>query len=381
MKESKAILDIGSSSVVALVGEHGANGTFKLIGKGDVSYAGFQNAEFLEPDSLKLVIATAISNAEVTADCKITDVYVGVPAEFCACETKSINLKFPKVKKVTQFDIDNIFRTGNTYGSDPEYSVINKSVIYYDIDSSKRVIYAVGERAKSLTGNVSYILAKKSFINLFRQIFSDLRVNLRGFISENLAESLYLFDESIRDKYALLVDVGYITSAVSLCRGNALLYLNSFSLGGGYITGDLSECLHISFSEAERLKHSVTLGWKPSQSDSYEIAGDETMQSYSAKATNEIIEDRIEMICEYIQRCLSACEYDLPDFIPVYITGGGLNFIKGVKHFLQDKLKRNIVLISPNHPNVSRPDYSSEIGMLNIILNYDYMLSAMLESN
>jgi cell division ATPase FtsA len=33
MKESTAILDIGSSTVVALVGEHGVNGTFKVCGK------------------------------------------------------------------------------------------------------------------------------------------------------------------------------------------------------------------------------------------------------------------------------------------------------------------------------------------------------------
>ena len=47
MKESTAIIDIGSSTIVALVGEHGVNGTFRILGKGDVSYAGFQNSEFL----------------------------------------------------------------------------------------------------------------------------------------------------------------------------------------------------------------------------------------------------------------------------------------------------------------------------------------------
>ena len=133
MKESTAILDIGSSTIVSLVGEHGANGTFKICGKGDISYAGFQGAEFLEPESLKLVIGTSISNAEITSDSKITKIYVGVPGEFCSCVTKSVDLKFPKAKKVTQFDVDNIFRTGNTFESDPVFTVINKSVIYYDI--------------------------------------------------------------------------------------------------------------------------------------------------------------------------------------------------------------------------------------------------------
>ena len=163
MKESTAILDIGSSTVVALVGEHGVNGTFKVCGKGDVSYAGFQNAEFLEPESLKLVIGSAISNAEITSETKITEIYVGVPGEFCACVTKAINLKFPKVKKITDFDVDNIFKTGNTFAGDPNYQLINKSVIYFDIDGTNRVIDPIGVKAKSVTGHVSYILALKSF--------------------------------------------------------------------------------------------------------------------------------------------------------------------------------------------------------------------------
>ncbi len=379
MKESTAILDIGSSTVVALVGEHGVNGTFKICGKGDISYAGFQNSEFLEPESLKLVIGTAISNAEITSDSKITEVYVGVPGEFCSCVTKSVNLKFPKVKKITQFDVDNIYKTGNTFETDPEFTVINKSVVYYEVDSMKRVIDPVSLKAKSITGNISYILAQREFIKIIKKICSDLRIEIKGFISANLAECLYLFEPSVRDKYALLVDVGYITTSVALCRGNALLYLSSFSLGGGYITSDLSECLHISFSEAERLKHKVVLGWNASQSDTYEIEGDEIIQTYSAKATNEIVSDRIEMICEYIQKCLDNCAYDLPDFLQINVTGGGFNFIRGVKSVLSKKLKRNIAIISPNLPNVNRPDYSSEVGLLNMVLNYEYMLEAILE--
>lgn len=379
MKESTAILDIGSSTVVALVGEHGVNGTFKICGKGDISYAGFQNSEFLEPESLKLVIGTAISNAEITSDSKITEVYVGVPGEFCSCVTKSVNLKFPKVKKITQFDVDNIYKTGNTFETDPEFTVINKSVIYYEVDNMKRVIDPVSLKAKSVTGNISYILAQREFIKIIKKICSDLRIEIKGFISANLAECLYLFEPSVRDKYALLVDVGYITTSVALCRGNALLYLSSFSLGGGYITSDLSECLHISFSEAERLKHKVVLGWNASQSDTYEIEGDEIIQTYSAKATNEIVSDRIEMICEYIQKCLDNCAYDLPDFLQINVTGGGFNFIRGVKSVLSKKLKRNIAIIAPNLPNVNRPDYSSEVGLLNMVLNYEYMLEAILE--
>ena len=99
MKESTAVIDIGSSTIVTLVGEIGVNNTFKILGKGEIAYAGFQNAEFLEPESLKYALAQSISNAEITSETKITNVYIGVPGEFSSCVTKSVNLSFPKVKK------------------------------------------------------------------------------------------------------------------------------------------------------------------------------------------------------------------------------------------------------------------------------------------
>ncbi len=374
MKESTAIIDIGSSTIVSLIGENGVNDTFKILGKGEIAYAGFQNSEFLEPESLKYAIAQSISNAEITSDTKVTNVYIGVPGEFSGCVTKTVNLTFPKSKKVTKFDIDNIFKTGNTFAEDKNYTVINNSVVYYEIDAVRRVIDPINMKAKSITGFVSYILAERSFVDFIKSIFKELKINILGFLSSSLAECLYLFEPQVRDKYVLLVDVGYITTNVILSRGNALLYLNSFSMGGGYLTSDLSQCLKISFNEAERLKHKIVLGWTPKAADTYEVEGDEVMQSYSAKATNEIVSDRVEMICDYILKCLERCPFDLPEFLPVYFVGGGFNFIHGIKTIISKKLNRRIELISSIHNKDIRPYDASEEGLLNMVLNYGYML-------
>ncbi len=380
MKNAVAILDVGSTSLLTLVGEQGTNNTFNVSGKGEIFYAGFQNAEFLEPESLKLVVANSVSNAELSCDKKIYEIYVGVPGEFCSCVTKSINLTFPKPKKITAFDVSNIFDTGNDFDGDPMFKVINKSVIYYEIDGMRRVIDPVGIKAKSVTGVVSYVLARKSFIGLFKSIFAELKIIVKGFICSNLAEALYLFDPKVRDKYSILVDVGYITTNVALVRGNGLLFLNSFSMGGGYITADLAECLKTSFNDAEKLKHKLVLGWKAGARDFYEIEGGSgNIQTYSASATNEISIDRIEMICDYIQKCLDNCIYDLPEFLPVNITGGGFNYIRGIKTIISNKLKRKVNLIAPNYPNINGPDFSSEVGLLYLVLQNESLTESMLE--
>ena len=79
MKDQVAIIDLGSSAIVTLIGECGVNETLNITGKGEISYAGFQNSEFLEPENLKFAIASSISNAEELSETKITEIYVGVP--------------------------------------------------------------------------------------------------------------------------------------------------------------------------------------------------------------------------------------------------------------------------------------------------------------
>ncbi len=372
------IIDIGSSEVVVLIGEMGVNRNLNILGKGEVYYAGFQNSEFLEPENLKFVIASAISNAEDMAETKVSEIYVGVPGEFSTAINKNIDLSFPRTKKVSNFDVQNIFKTGNNF-KDEEFETVNQSVIYYEIDGKDRVIDPVGLKCQKLRGNISYILARREFINLMKSIFYELRIEIKGFISSVLAECLYLFPPEIRDKYVLLADVGYITTSVALARGNGLLHLSSFSLGGGYITADLAECLKIPFSEAKRLKHKVVLAWNPTDKDTYIVEGTETFSSYSAKATNEIVKDRVEMICDYIKKCIDYSRYSIPNFLPLYITGGGIISMRGARGIISKRVGRQVIKANSQNLQKVREYNSSEEGLLYMTLECEDMLESMIK--
>ena len=352
MKNAVAIIDFGSSKITTLVGEMGVNNTLNIYGKGEVSYAGFQNSRFLEPEELMSNVKSSIFRAETVSHIKITEIYVGIPGEFTAVISKTVSFNYPRAKKITYFDINSIFRTGNTFEREVNYSLINKSVIYYELDDMQRVIDPIEMKSKTLVGNVSYVHALKYFVEHIGNIFSKLKISVKGYISSILAESLYLFDEKQRNGYSIILDVGYLTTSVGIVQGNGLLMLKSFSLGGAYISSDLSQCLRISFEEAELLKEKLAISWVPSQQDNYIINLGSKLKNYSAKATNEIAFDRIEVMCKYIEKCIEESGYKLPNTIPVYLTGGGISQIKGIKGLLAQKLKRPVLV--PNMANGHR---------------------------
>ena len=140
-------------------------------------------------------------------------------------------------------------------------------------------------------------------------------------------------------------------------------------MGGGHITGDLYQVLKIPFGEAESIKRKLVLNWQAHENDTYEVMGKEFINTYSAKAVNEIAEARIEVIANYIQKCIDKCEYEFPDYLPLYVTGGGLCYIKGIKDLLSKKLGRKVEIVAPGLAQNNRPDYSSEISLLDVALS------------
>ncbi len=111
------------------------------------------------------------------------------------------------------------------------------------------------------------------------------------------------------------------------------------------------------------------LGWNAGDNDTYEVEGEEFIKTYPAKISNEIVMARVEMICDYISKCLDKCAYDLPDFLPIYITGGGMTSIRGIVNVMSKKLGRQIVQQGSKNFKSTKPFDTSEEGLLYIVLN------------
>ena len=215
---------------------------------------------------------------------------------------------------------------------------------------------------------MSFLFAEKSFLDIVNKALQKCGITNVSYVCSAYAQSLYLFDDEQRDRYALLVDCGYITTSVSLARGRGVLNLSSFSLGGGHISADLSNCLKIPFSSAEALNKKIVLCIEPTNNDMYDLFVEGEVIPISMKVANAIVESRIEVIAKGIQKCFNAWQYNFPDFIPVYLTGGGLSFMKGAKDLLAKILGKNVEVVSLPYSQLNKTNYSSSMAVLNYAL-------------
>ena len=366
IKNLVSIIDFGSSKITVLAGVGDVNGSFKLLASADSEYDGFSKGEFLNPNELQSAIAEGLNSVERELQCKINNVYIGVPAEFCYVYDAMLTKVFNKKTKITAKIIDQLFledKEENLYSS---HTIINKAPLFYIVNDDNRTNDPVGLIVNKLQVRTSYVLVENKFKLLVSGVIESLGIKHYDYISNTLAESVYLIDEHKRNEGSIVVDCGHITTSVALVLGAGLKELKSFSLGGGYITADIARLLDVDYEEAEELKRQAIISLKPSGADFYETS---TGKKFSVKTINEIILNRVDKIVGLIRKCIDGFAMNLPEYIPISLTGGGLNYIQGINDYFRRAFNRKVEFVAPKALLYRKPDLSSSICLLNMAIN------------
>ena len=361
-KKNVAVLDFGSSKISILVGHKGVNNAFKIVASSESEYAGFMGGEFLEPNLLTQNVKDALKDLYEKYPYKISKLYIGVPAEFCYNLEKDLSLNLNKRKKITQNTLLKLFCSADNVISST-HTVINKSPIYYILDDTK-TNNPIDCFASSITARTCFILVENQFLHLISSVMNEVRIRDFEFLSDILAQGVYMLPETERENGAVLVDCGYLTTCVAQFMGEGITDLKSFSMGGGLITSDISEILNLPFNIAEQVKRKLILTLKPTGLDYYEVYNSNEIEKISAKDANNIALARLDVIAENIQKCLDMFLIKPNEFAPIYLTGGGISYLKGIKHFLSEALGRKIEILTPCL-QYDLPDLSSVLCLLN----------------
>lgn len=368
-KKNIAVMDFGSNHITVLIGERGVNGTFDVRGYAESSYAGFLNGEILEPENLSEALCTAINTAQNNARVKITDLYIGVPGEFSLNEVKSVSKDYGKSKKITTREIEELFLMGDDFGASPTHIVINRSPVCFELDNGERVIDPKGESTTILSATLSFMLAERTFVGTVLQAVGGMNIPYVDFISEPLAECMYLLSPEERDNSAILIDCGYLSTTVSVVVGDGLVCMRSFALGGGHIVADICEMLSVPFPVAVEIKKKALLAGKPSETEQLTVECGGKSWTVSALAVYQIVERKLGQIAKMINKSLSSCEYERPQNIRLNLTGGGISYIKGVREKLFELLGKDVIVREPKIPLMNEPRKSAVLGLLDLALN------------
>lgn len=364
-KKQVAVLDVGSSKVTAVVAERGINKTFIIKARYDFKYEGFLDGAFLDIEELKTVIIKATEFIKKSM-AEFTTLYVGVPGEFTDIFIKESQISFSKKKKITEEDVDLLYESAFVLPSQ-KYSLINRSAMLYELSDFRRLANPVGEVSEILKGKLSFVLCSNYFTEVIKSAVNVVKPVETEFVSVALAEAMYLLSCDARDRIAIIVDVGYISSTFTLIQGDGILFQNSFAYGGGFITASIAEALGVDFDVAEDLKRKVNLC--KISSNNYELVEGEDGKLYNAEEIRKIMCSSLDVLCENLSASIDKSGYVIPEYVPVLITGGGISYLRGAIERVSDRLCSTVSVIAPQVPLMDKPTESSVLSILDLIFS------------
>lgn len=365
-RKQVVIIDVGSSKITAVVGERGINKTFLIKGNYSFEYDGFENGVFFNVEGLKRVLFAAADAIKKATRGTIDTVYVGVPGEFTQVIVKDSQISFAKKKKINEQDVDSLFDAAFVMKS-TKYTLINRSAILYELGDFRRLANPVGAVSEILKGKLSFILCSNYFIEAIRPALTAAGFNKVECVSCALAEALYVIEAETRDRIAVLCDIGYITTTLSIIQGDGILYQKSFTYGGGYITAALTEKFDLEFGVAEKLKRKVNLSCQTTSS-AFDLIDGEDGEYYSIDEVKNTVKSSLDALCEEISIALDESGYILPDYVTLMVTGGGIAHIRGAKEHVSGRLNTIVEIVAPNVPLMDNPTDSSVLSLLDIAL-------------
>lgn len=362
-KKQVAVIDVGSSKITALVGERGVNKTFLIKARKDFPYEGFADGEFFDVAEVKKILYSAREFITNSIKRRAFKVYVGVPGAFTKVTVKNSQISFSSKKRITVEDVDSLFDAAFVPASS-KYSLINRSAIVYELDDYRRLANPVGASSEVLKGTLSFVQCSVYFIETVKNTLLASGIDEVECVSVALAEAMYLLEPDVRDRTAMLLDVGYISSTFSLVQGDGLLFQRSFPFGGGYLTAALTQKFQIDFDVAEELKRAVNLG--ALESGNGELISCSDGSFFNSGEARAVVKETLDSLCEEIEKCIEESGYTIPEYVPLFITGGGISGLRGSKEHVAGRTGANVEIVAPKVPLMDRPSESSSLSLLDL---------------
>lgn len=260
MKSMAAAIEFGTSKIVTLVGEGNGSGPAQLLGFGVVPYDGYSDGHWNASDEeVEQAIMKSVREAELSSGREIKEIYVGVPGDFIHLEQNEVVLDLESERRITPEDVDDVMNLALDYKNQREGVIIHRSPAWFTVDD-RRTMEPAGLKGQVIRCMASFVVADPTFLEDMQARMEQQDIHISGYLSPALGEALLLVPPEERDKVAVLVDVGYLTTEVLFIQGDALIRYKVLPMGGGHLAADLAMELGITMDMAEELKRKYTFG-------------------------------------------------------------------------------------------------------------------------
>ena len=364
-------LDIGTSKVVAIVGNKNEEGDIEIVGIGSHQSRGLKRGVVVNIEITMQAIQRAVEEAELMAGCRIHSVFAGIAGSHIR-SMNSHGIVAVREREVVQADLERVLDAGQAVAIPADQRILHVIPQEYVIDNQEGVKEPLGMSGVRLEAKVHLVTCAVNAHQNIEKCVKRCGLEVDEVILEQLASSYAVLTEDEKELGVCLVDIGGGTTDIAIFTGGAIRHTAVIPIAGDQVTNDIAMALRTPTQNAEeiKIKYACALTQLAGSDEAIKVpgVGDRPARNLSRQALAEVVEPRYEELFALIQSELRRSGYE--DLIAAGIVlTGGTAIMEGVSELAEEIFHMPVRLAVPQGVTglsdvVNNPIYSTAVGLL-----------------
>lgn len=364
-------LDIGTSKVVALIGEINEMGEVEIIGLGSHPSRGMKKGVVVNIESTVQSIQRATEEAELMAGCQIHGVYAGISGAHIS-SLNSHGIVAIRDSEVTPVDVDRVIDAAKAVAIPADQKILHILPQQFIIDEQEGIREPIGMSGVRLEAKVHMVTGAVSSAENIIKCIRRCGLEVADLMLEQLASSQAVLLDDEKELGVCLVDIGGGTTDIAVFCNGTIRHTAVIPIAGDHVTNDIAVALRTPAQAAEaiKMKHGCAMVSMPGLDQTLEVmgVGDRPGQSLTKRTLAEVIEPRYEELFALVASELRRSGFEELIAAGIVITGGASK-IEGAVPLAERVFQMPVRLGVPQHVKgleevIHNPIYATGVGLL-----------------
>jgi len=363
-------LDIGTSKVVAIVGEI-SNEEIEIIGLGSSRSRGLKKGVVVNIESTVHSIQRAIEEAELMAGCEIHSVFAGIAGSHIR-SLNSHGIVAIRDHEVAMGDVDRVIDAARAVAIPADQKILHILPQEFVIDHQEGIKEPIGMSGVRLEAKVHIVTGAVSAAQNIIKCVRRCGLEVDDVILEQLASSYAVLTEDEKELGICLVDIGGGTTDIAVFTDGAIHHTAVIPIAGDQVTNDIAVALRTPTQHAEDIKvqFACALTQLANADETIDVpsVGERPSRRLSRQTLAEVVEPRYEELFTLIQAELRRSGFEDLVAAGIVLTGGSSK-MEGVVELAEEIFHMPVRIGMPQHVSgladvVKNPIYSTGVGLL-----------------
>src|ERR1700743_2193733 len=364
-------LDIGTSKVVALVGEVGLDGNIEVLSPGTQPPRGLKKGVVGNIESTVQSIQRAIEEAELMAGCEIHSVFAGIAGS----HVRSLNshgVVAIRDKEVTHGDVEHVIDAAKAVAIPADQKILHVLPQEFIVDGQEGIRDPIGMSGVRLEAKVHIVTGADSAAQNIEKCIQRCGLEVDDVVREQLASSFAVLTEDEKELGVCLVDIGGGTTDLAVFANGAIRHTAVIPIAGDQVTNDIAVPMRTPTKYAEdiKIRYPCALSQLANPDESIEVpsVGDRPARRLARQTLAEIVEPRYEELFNLIREELRRSGFEETIAAGIVLTGGSAR-MEGAIELAEEIFHVPVRLGLPAQFKgltdvVRNPIYSTGVGLL-----------------